>query len=202
MKILNRRRFLYKNLLKGLAWFAAIVVIFLLVEENVPFYPESWVSDAYGWVSRIYDQPILVYLVFTISEILVGIIPPEVFFMLWSLESDSLIIYSFHIILLSVISYSAGIGGYWLGWIFSNSKSYQYLRRMYLRRYEVFFRRFGGLLIIVAALTPLPFSGICMMVGSVKFNFKKFLLYSAFRFLRFFIYASLVYIGFLTLNIN
>ena len=202
MKILNRKRFLYKNLLKGVAWFAAVVVIFLLIWEFAPFHPGSWVSDAYAWVDSFFDRTILVYLVFTISEILVGIIPPEVFFMLWSLQSDSVVIYAGHVILLSIISYLAGIGGYWIGRIFSNSKRYQHLKEMYLRKYEIFFRRFGGLLIIVAALTPLPFSGICMMVGSVKFNFKRFLIYSAFRFLRFFIYASLVYIGFLTLNIN
>ena len=79
MKIINRKKFLFGNLLKGLAWFIAIVLIFLLAKEYLPYDPE-------GWVGNIYDRPVLVYLVFTLSEIVVGIIPPEVF-MIWSLQS-------------------------------------------------------------------------------------------------------------------
>ena len=97
------------------------------------------------------------------------------------------------IILLSTISYGAGLIGYFIGKTFYDTRIYEFLQDRLLGKYETFLRKFGGFLIIVAALTPLPFSGICILVGSVKFNYKKFMLFSSFRFLRFFAYGYIVW---------
>ena len=59
--------------------------------------------------------------------------------------------------------------------------------------YEEFFRRFGGFLIFVAAVTPLPYSAVCLLVGSVNFKFRNFLLISSTRFLRFAVYSYILW---------
>ena len=66
---------------------------------------------------------------------------------------------------------------------------YRYLRRRFLSKMERRLQNFGPYLIIVAALTPVPFSGVAMLVGSVRFSPQKYLLFSLTRFLRFGIYA-------------
>jgi len=181
----KKRKFLFGNLGKGLLWFAGLIIVFLLVKKYVP------INDT-SWINKLYDKPLLVYLIFLISEIVVGIIPPEVF-MIWALKSTTARFYVIDIILLSSISYMAGIVGYFVGNWFHNSRFYSFIHGKYLYQYEKFLRKFGGFLIIVAAATPLPFSGICILVGSVQFKFRRFLLFAATRFLRFGLYGYIIW---------
>lgn len=98
-----------------------------------------------------------------------------------------------NVISLSVMSYVAGVIGYYLGAYFNSTKLYAMIKKNFLGKAELQFNRFGGFLVIVAALTPLPFSGICMLMGAVKYSTNKFLLMSLTRFLRFGIYAYIVW---------
>ena len=98
----RKRRFLFRNLLKGILWFAGLVLLFILARKYIP------INDT-SWIYILYEKPMLVYLVFMVSEIVVGIIPPEVF-MIWALKSDSAKFYVLDVILLSSISYLDGIG--------------------------------------------------------------------------------------------
>lgn len=181
----GKGKFLAKNLAKGVVWLVVLIVLFLIIKNNFDLHPESWIS-------KVADQPLLVYLIFLISEIVVGIIPPEIF-MFWSLKSADSSLYLVDIILLSSVSYGAGLIGYFIGKTFYDTRIYEFLQDRLLGKYETFLRKFGGFLIIVAALTPLPFSGICILVGSVKFNYKKFMLFASFRFLRFFAYGYIIW---------
>jgi len=181
----KKRRFLFRNLGKGILWFAALVILFILARKYIP------INDT-SWIYKLYDKPLLVYLVFLISEIVVGIIPPEVF-MIWALKSASAKYYVMDVILLATISYIAGIVGYFIGRWFHGTRFYSFVREKFLNRYEKFLRRYGGFLIIVAAATPLPFSGICMIVGAVQYKFGKFLWYASTRFLRFAVYAYIIW---------
>jgi membrane protein YqaA with SNARE-associated domain len=64
------------------------------------------------------------------------------------------------------------------------------------RRYAmhvVNFNKWGGLLIIIAALFPLPWGVTCSVAGLMKYPRKKFLLYALTRIVRFYIYASALY---------
>ncbi|MGB1185025.1 MAG: short-chain dehydrogenase, partial [Schleiferiaceae bacterium] len=54
-------------------------------------------------------------------------------------------------------------------------------------------KRFGGLLIIIAALTPLPYPIVCQLCGINKFPFRAFALLTLVRFLRFAIYGLVLY---------
>ncbi|MEL7003656.1 MAG: VTT domain-containing protein, partial [Bacteroidota bacterium] len=63
----------------------------------------------------------------------------------------------------------------------------------YIRRYKNVLNRYGGFLIFVGAVTPIPFSAICMLVGATGYPFPKFLLMGSARILRFVVYAFVIY---------
>ena len=69
------------------------------------------------------------------------------------------------------------------------------MKNVLLKRYANIFsqlNRFGGLLIIVAALT-LPYPIVSQISGMNQYPFKKFALLTLVRFLRFAIYGILLY---------
>ena len=108
------------------------------------------------------DSPVTVYVVYFISEIIIGIIPPEMF-MMWSLEFTQGRSYILDVTLLAIISYIAGVATYIFGLYFHKTVLYRYLRRRYIGKLEVYFHQFGGFLLFVAAVTPVPYSGVCML---------------------------------------
>ena len=181
----DRRRFLLKNLLRGFLWLAVIVFAFIYARKNYDFTLQSVLGP-------VYDQPTVVYLIFLASEVIFGIIPPE-FFMIWSLRSEVLNTYIGNIVALSSISYIAGIIGFGIGAYLKNTQFYKEMKKRVFGKFEKHLNNYGGFLVIVSALTPLPFSGIGMLVGSVHYSFRKYLWFSLFRFLRFFAYGIVIW---------
>lgn len=185
MPLENKYRFLFRNLAKGFAWFAVLLLLFIYYKDSVIFQADSGLMK-YG------NSPITVFSIYSISEIIVGIIPPELF-MMWSLELAEYRNYIADLALLSIISYVAGTLSYLFGRYFNGTVFYRYIRKKYLRKYEENFNKYGAFLLIVAAVTPVPYSAICALVGSVKYPFKKFFLITLFRFARFAVYGYLVW---------
>ena len=138
------------------------------------------------------DRVGLVYTIYFLSELILGIIPPEMF-MMWSLELAHGRDYLLDVTLLALISYAAGVVAYLFGLYFHRTVIYRYLRRRYLGKFEMYFYKFGGFLLIVAALTPLPYSGICMITGAVNYPKRSFFLLTLFRFVRFAVYGYIMY---------
>lgn len=177
--------FFFRNLGKGLAWVLVILaVIFGLKKLNI--------FDYETFLLPLYDKPLLIYMTFFVSELVVGIIPPE-FFMLWALHNHSFTQYMAIVTLLATISYMAGVIAYMAGRYLSSYKIFRYLRRRFLKKLERLFYQYGMPLIIVSALTPLPFSGTSLLVGSSRYPLNKYLLYSLSRYLRFVLYAYIVW---------
>lgn len=174
-----------KNLLRGFVWLGVIVVAFIYARKNYDFTLETVLGP-------VYDQPTVVYLIFLASEVIFGIIPPE-FFMIWSLRTEILSNYINNIIALSAISYVAGIIGFGIGAYLKNTRFYRIMKIRVFGKFEKHLNNYGGFLVVVASLTPLPFSGIAMLVGSVHYSFKKYLWFSLFRFLRFLVYGIVIW---------
>jgi len=179
--------FLFKNLLKGLLWFAVIITAFIFLEEYIQENFKSHIDD-------IRANPGILYGVYTLSEVVFGLVPPEFFMMIWILDHIDLAGYVVNLSILAVISYGAGVLGYYIGKNFSKTRFYQrQIRDKYLLQYESKLKKFGGYLVLVGAVTPVPFSATCMMAGSVDMNFKRFLLICIARVLRFGIYGWMVW---------
>lgn len=178
-----RSRFLLKNLLKGLLALTVIVIAYIFLQKYTRF-------DAF--IDYIGKWPVMVYTVFILSEVIFGIIPPELF-MIWSIKNGAFEWYGLNVALLAAISYLAGVLGYFVGTHVQNVGIFRSIFKRYIKRYQNTLNRYGGFLIFVGAVTPVPFSAVCMLVGATGYNFYKFLLIATTRLLRFAAYAFVIY---------
>lgn len=179
--------FLFSNLFKGLLWFAVIITLFIFFEEYIKTNFKEHIDD-------IRDNPAILYGVYTLSEIVFGIIPPEFFMMIWILDNISVTGFIINLGILTAISYGAGVLGYYIGKTFSKTKFYNlHIREKYLKQYDSKLKKFGGYLVFVGAVTPVPFSATCMLAGSVNMNLKNFLLICISRVVRFAAYGWMVW---------
>lgn len=183
----TRSSFLIKNLLRGLLFFVVIITVFILMEGYIQENFKNHIED-------IRANPGILYGIYTFSEIVFGILPPELFMMIWILDNIDVTGFIINLTILTVISYAAGIIGYFIGKTFSKTEFYQTrIREKYLKQYEGNLKRFGGYLVFVGAVTPVPFSATCMLAGSVNMNFKHFMLICITRIVRFAGYGWMVW---------
>ncbi len=181
----DKTKFLLRNLLRGIIWLVALLLIFLFIKNNVNV-------EVYQKYSRFLEDEFKVYTIYTLSELFFGIIPPELF-MLWALEKGDVYIYINVILILAGISYAAGCVAYFIGRYLNSTLFYRYIRKRFMPKYERLLNTYGVYLIVVASLTPVPYSAICMLVGSAKYPFNKFFLYAIFRFLRYAAYSFIIW---------
>lgn len=182
----TRSSFLLKNLVRGLLFFAVIITAFILMEEYIQ-------ENFKAHITEIRANPGILYSIYTLSEIIFGILPPELFMMIWILDGIDVIGFCINLTILTVISYAAGVLGYYIGKNFSRTPIYGRIRDRYLRQYEGQLKKYGGYLVFVGAVTPVPFSATCMLAGSVNMNFRVFLLICISRVLRFSLYGWMVW---------
>lgn len=172
----TRSSFLWRNLLRGLAWFAVILTAYILAAEELKVYEKE--------INSVGDRLPLLLTIFTISEIVFGIIPPEFFMLIWQ-SKGVLSEYVINLTYLTLISYGAGVLGYYIGRYFSKTRLYQRIHQRYLMQYDEKLRTYGIYLVLVGAITPVPFSATCMLAGSVRTPFDRFLLVCISRIIRF-----------------
>ena len=182
----TKSSFLLKNLFRGLIWFGVIITVFIFLED---YLKENFQHN----IEAIQDKPVILYSVFFSSEVLFGLVPPEFFMMVWILHKVSVGHYMVGLVILTVLSYLSGVIGYFIGKNFSKTPIYKRIHEKYLMQYDVQLKRYGGYLVFVGAVTPVPFSATCMLAGSIEFPLKDFLLVCITRILRFAIYGWMVW---------
>jgi membrane protein YqaA with SNARE-associated domain len=126
---------------------------------------------------------------FFISEAFLGILPPE-FFIVWSATLSNQWLY---LGVLSVLSYFGGLLSYVIGAMITKIPAVDTWLQSKIKSQLEKLKKWGGLLIVVGALLPLPFSISCMAAGIIKFPFKSVMIYGSLRFLRFFVYALIIF---------
>jgi membrane protein YqaA with SNARE-associated domain len=180
----TKQSFLLKNLLRGLAWFAVIITAYILVQGELKVYEEQ--------INKVGDNLPLLLSIFTVSEIVFGILPPEIFMLIWQTKGV-VSEYVTNLTILTFISYGAGVIGYFIGYYFTKADFFKPVYEKYLKPYEGSLKKYGGFLVIVGAVTPVPYSATCMLAGTVKFPFKAFLLLCITRIIRFAFYGWMVW---------
>ena len=178
--------FLRSNLLKLGASILIILGLFYLIDGYI-----INIDDAMAWVTEILSPAGLIS-VFFFSEVSFGFITPELL-IVWA---DETLKPNWMLALLATLSYTAGIASYFIGRFWSTRKI---VRERILERNATTMdqlRRFGGLLIILAALTPLPYPIVCQLSGMNKYPFKYFVWITLVRFLRFGLYGALLFSAF------
>ncbi len=172
----SRSSFLWRNLIRGLIWFAVILTAYILAAEELAVYQKE--------INNVGDRLPLLLTIFTISEVIFGIIPPELFMLIWQ-SKGILSEYILNLTYLTLISYAAGVIGYYIGHFFSKTPIYIQMHERYLKQYDQKLRTYGLYLVLVGAITPIPFSATCMLAGSVNTPIDKFLLICISRIIRF-----------------
>ena len=181
-----RIKFLISNGIKGLIWLSVLIGAYLLFEEIViSKNPEIWVE-------RFYSKPLIIYLVYFFSELFFGIFPPELF-MIWALKKGGMIQYIFHVGFFAIVSYAMGYLNFLVGQFIYKRVLFRYIRRRFFRESWPQLKKYGLFLIIVAALTPLPWAAVSLLVGSAGYPSKKYLVYALSRILRFALYGFIVF---------
>ncbi len=124
-----------------------------------------------------------------LSECFTGILPPDMY-IIWA---KSLPHPYFMVFILALSSYVGGIISWFIGTQLHRLKRVK--QWVHIRFSEQFktFKKYGGLVIFISALTPLPFSPVSVVAGMVEYPFRLYWLVALSRFLRFFLYAFVFY---------
>ena len=176
-------KFLGASLKKALPPILIFIGVILVINYFVININELliYVTDNYSdWV---------VLSVFFASESLLGLIPPEIF-IAWSDKATNPILY---LSILALLSYTGGIISYFIGKAITKIKSVHEYLEIKMAKHIKNTRKWGGFLIVVGALLPIPFSITSIAAGMIKYSFISYLLFGLLRFLRFYLYAIAIF---------
>lgn len=179
----GRYTFIGKNLLRLIAvlvGFAVFVWLFTTYVIDLDKMEELIFSHLPNW---------LIVGTLFLSECFTGILPPDMF-ILWArtFEHPYLVVF-----ILALSSYVGGIISWFIGTRLHHLKRVkQWVDIKFAEQFKLF-RKYGGLVIFISALTPLPFSPVSVVAGMVDYPIGKYLLVALSRFLRFFLYAYIFY---------
>ncbi len=171
-------RYGYKTLLS----LVAIVVLFVLVKKFLP-------SSTIELFEPLSENAPLLFSVFFVSESILGLLFPDLFIW-WAVSEPTPVLY---VSLLGILSYAGGIVSFLLGKWIGDYKLFEQLVRNVRSKYTHRIQKWGGFFVVLAALTPIPFSPVSMLCGSLGFSLKKFLIYSLSRIPRFLAYGVVFY---------
>ena len=130
-----------------------------------------------------------ILITFFLSETLLGLVPPEIF-IAWSGKTESPIL---NISLLATLSYLGGLLSYFIGKTALKIKAVKEYLEVKMAENLKNTKKWGGFLILVGALLPLPFSIACLAAGMIKYSFRNVVLFGLFRFARFATYAWAIF---------
>ena len=179
----NFYSFLLSTVIRGLILF----FLFILLIFCIDFFfidLELLIKNSFEKYSSV-----MLMSIFFISESFLGLIPPELF-LIWSTESSHPFLYVF---LLALLSYMGGIVSFFIGRYLYLIPFIKSFIENQISKHIVNLRKWGGFFIVLGAVSPLPHSLISMTSGLIKYSLRNYLLWSLFRFLRFFIYAVVIF---------
>ncbi|MEC3908100.1 VTT domain-containing protein [Tamlana sp. 2201CG12-4] len=126
---------------------------------------------------------------FFVSETFLGLVPPEIF-IAWA---DKMVHSWLFLGVLAILSYGGGLLAYWMGRYITKLPSVHNYLEVKMEKQLKNSKKWGGFLIVVGALLPLPFSISCIAAGIIKFPFKNVVIYGSLRLLRFAIYGLIIF---------
>ena len=178
----------FYSFIKSTAFKGAIVAIIFIL---LLLFVDSFIVDIGSLLTNLVEtcSPLVIFSVFLLSESLLGLLPPEIFIAWASKSSNSYL----NLFLLSSISYIGGIISYFIGnrlFLIPSVKNHIELK---IAKHIINLRKWGGIFVFLGAVSPIPHSIVSMACGLIKYNFKYYLLWSLFRFVRFVVYALVIF---------
>ncbi|PQJ79663.1 YqaA family protein [Polaribacter porphyrae] len=175
--------FVWESLKKAFLPLIGIVLAIVLFNKYV-----YNINDGLRYFTETFSRT-SVLSVFFISETLLGLIPPEIF-IAWTKKTNEPIL---NLSILAVLSYTGGLITYFLGRMTLKIESISDYLEVKMAKNLDNTKKWGGILILVGALLPLPFSIACMAAGMIKYPFKNVVFFGLFRLLRFAIYGWAIF---------
>lgn len=175
-------KFLCRNTVKLVLIMAAIILAIVLLQKVVD-------------INVLFDKMVdalpeyLVFVIFLVSESVLGWIPPDLF-SIWAKQFHSPY---WVVTFLATLSYIGGINAFFLGKLILKHKRVNRFVEEKNKENFALIRKWGGVVIVMAALFPLPYATISTIAGMVHYPFKRFAIFGLTRYLRFYIYAIPIY---------
>lgn len=175
--------FIWENTKKALIPIAVFVGVLLYINYKV-----MSINDMLLYVTQNFSDA-FIFTLFFISESVLGLLPPDIF-IAWTKNTDSPLLY---LSFLAVLSLAGGIISYYKGrTLLLIPKINEYLEGR-MSKHIRNMQKWGGFLIAVGALLPLPFAIACLAAGMIKFPQKQFFIFASLRIFRFVIYGFAIY---------
>ncbi|HPR31403.1 MAG TPA: hypothetical protein PLK12_04870 [Prolixibacteraceae bacterium] len=182
----ERNRFILKYSLRGLLSLTLLFALIVLFKELY------FDHDPEYWIDKFYNNSLVIHLVYVGSEVFFGLFPPEIF-MFWAIHTGDSLVYFLNILFFTGVSLGAGHLAFWGGRYLAHILGTRIHQQKMVVKYFPVFKKFGGLLIIIAALTPLPWATISLVIGAVGYSYKRFSLFALSRIVRFVLNGFLIY---------
>lgn len=183
------KSFFKKYIVQKIFW--TILALFLVVVINILInkYAGGYFNDIAQRVSKNYT---ITGVAFFLSEILIGIFPAELFMMIY--QSKGWNEYFLIVLILGIISSLCGFIAFLAGRYLNAAKiARMVVLQKSFKKYGDMFLKYGWVIIILAATTPLPFAMISFIAGYFKFSPATFLkIIVPVRIVRFFISAYFI----------
>ncbi|MGQ1910970.1 YqaA family protein [Marinifilum sp. RC60d5] len=130
-----------------------------------------------------------VFSLFFVSESILGLLPPELFIAWIKTLPNPLV----HLSFLALLSYLGGCVSYFIGKGVIKFPSFKQAIEGKMKKHIVHLKKWGGFLIVIGALLPIPFSMVSIASGMINYKLSKYLLFGLFRFLRFYLFAIAIF---------
>ena len=171
------------------AAYKAGLTIFLFVLVLVSL--ELFVLDINEVLNNLVSAyaPLVVFVFFLVSETVLGIIPPEIFIG-WAAKSVNP---WFFLFVLATASYLGGVLAYALGRNLAMVPAIKNYIEIKAVKHIGNLRKWGGLFVVIGALLPVPHSIVSLVGGLINYSFDRYLLWALFRYVRFIIYALVIF---------
>ena len=177
------QKIIRKNILRGLIFLAALValifIIALIFDEQLEEMANTLIKN-FG----ILGLGAVVFF----ADLIISPIPPDaaLFFIGKSHLHDS---WALYVPILGIISTTSGVCGWFIGQKLKHISYFKKIINYYGdSEHKSAAKKFGFWMVVLGALTPLPFSLTCWLAGIFRMPFKNFLIAASFRIPRFVIY--------------
>jgi len=183
------RSFLKKYIVQKIFWTIIALLLVVVINILINKYAGGYFNDI---AQRVSGNYMLTGLTFFISEILIGIFPAELFMMIY--QSKGWNEYFLIVFILGIISSLCGFIAFLAGrYLYAAKIARLVVLQKKFKKYGDLFQKYGWVIIILAATTPLPFAMVCFIAGYSKFSSAKFIkIIAPVRILRFFVSAYFI----------
>lgn len=175
--------FIWDNTKKALIPLAIIIGILLYINYKV-----MSINEMLVYVTQNFSTT-FIFSLFFVSESFLGLLPPDIF-IAWTKNTSSPLLF---LTFLALLSFLGGVFSYYKGRTFLLIPKINNYLEGKMSKHITNMQKWGGFLIAVGALLPLPFAMACLAAGMIKFPQKQFFIFASLRFLRFVIYGYAIY---------